>query len=137
MASKVDLYLEWNGDIIITPNGSLLLANGWDLVRQRILRNLITNSAQVLPDNSTTPPDYVFHPNFGIGVGAMVGQNPNKDYQQRLISKINRAVLSDSAVDPTNPPTVKFSSPSPGTWVVNITVVLSNGQAGQISVKVT
>ena len=34
----MDLYLEYNGDLIVTPNGSIQTAVGWDQVRERILR---------------------------------------------------------------------------------------------------
>lgn len=137
MPSSRDLYIDWNGDLVLTAQGSLLLAQGWDLVRQRITRNLITNSAQLLPDGSTTVPDYVYHPSYGIGLGALVGQNPDAQYQQTIVGKITAAVQSDIDAMPGSAPVVKFAKPQPGTFVTNVSVQLSNGATGKISVAVS
>lgn len=131
-----DIYCEWGQDILVTPNGSIQTAVGWDRVRQRIIRSLITNPAQTLPDGSTTAPDYVWHKDFGVGAGSMVGQVPNQHYQAHLISMINQAVLSDVSVDPGSTPTVIFQQLQPGTWIVFISVTLKDGTTGRVSVKV-
>jgi hypothetical protein len=131
-----DLYCEWNSDLIVTPWGGVQSATGWDNVRQRIVRSLITNSAQVLPDGATTEPDYVYHPSYGIGAGSLVGQNPTPAYQMSLIARINQAVLQDVAVDPGSLPTVIFRNPQPGTWVVYISVKLRDQTTGRLAVKI-
>lgn len=132
-----DLFVEWNSDLIVTPNGGVQTASGWDRVRQRIVRSLITNSAQVLPDGSTTAPDYIWHPSYGIGAGSMVGQNPTSAYQANLTSRINQAVLQDVNVDPGAIPAVVFRSLQPGEWDVFISVKLRNGTTGRVSVSLS
>lgn len=132
-----DMYCEWNNDFILTPSGDIQTAVGWDEVRQRIIRRLITNSAQVLPDGTTTAPDYVFHPLYGIGAGSLVGQNPTPAYIADLTGRINSAVMSDDAVDPGHVPTVVFSQPALNTWLVQIRVFLANGQVGRVSVRIS
>lgn len=131
-----DIYCEWNGDFILTPNGDIQTAVGWDEVRQRIVRRLITNSAQVLPDGTTTAPDYVFHPTYGIGAGALVGQNPTPAYISGLIARINAAVLADDAVDPGTTPTIVFSQPTTNVWLVQVAVQLTNGKFGQVALRI-
>lgn len=133
----MDLFCEWNNDLVLTPWGSIQTAVGWDNVRQRIIRSLITSAAQKLPDGSTTPPDYVFHPTYGIGAGKLVGQNPTQQYKQDLTGRINQAVLQDVSVDPGSVPAVKFTQPQPGTWLVAISVTLRDQTPGRIAVKIT
>jgi phenylpyruvate tautomerase PptA (4-oxalocrotonate tautomerase family) len=132
-----DIYCEWNNDLIVTPKGGIVTATGWDRVRQRIIRHLITNSAQKLPDGTTTAPDYIFHPTYGIGAGSLVGQNPTQSYKADLIARINQAALSDAAVDPGSAPIVVFREPQPGTWVVHISVKLRDGTVGRTGVRVS
>ena len=132
-----DLFCEWGGDLIVTPNGGIQSAVGWDNVRQRIIRSLITNSAQRLPDGSTTAPDYIYHPSYGIGCGSLVGQNPTPQYISGLVGRINQAVLQDVAVDPGSVPSVLFQVPRPGTWLVFVTVSLRDKTVGQTAVQIT
>jgi hypothetical protein len=132
-----DIYCEWNGDLILTPWGSIQTATGWDRVRQRIIRNLITVSANTLPDGTTTSPDYVFHPTFGIGAGKLVGQNPTQQYRQDVVSRINQAVRADVAVDPGSVPTVLFQQPQPNIWLVQVSVKLRDGTVGRTAVRIT
>lgn len=131
------LYLDWNSDLLVTPNGGIQMAEGWDLVRQRIIRSLITNPSQVLPDGTLTPPDYIFDTAFGIGLGRMVAQAFDPQFQQTLQRRISRAVLQDSAVDSTAPPSVRFVKPQPDTLWIVISVRLKSGRPGTISLKVS
>ena len=132
-----DLYCEWNDDLILTAKGDIQTASGWDRVRQRIVRSLITNSAQTLPDGSTTVSDYVFHPDYGLGAGSLIGQVPSQQWRADFISRVNRAVLQDISVNPGSVPVVKFSNPTPGTWIVYIAVQLSNNTTGRVSVRIS
>lgn len=130
----VDFYLEWNGDLVLTPTGSLQTAVGWDQVRERIIRNFLTNSAQTLPDGSTTPPDYVFAPSYGLGAGALVDQNPDAAFVADLTSRMRAAVMSDAAVDPGSVPKITITRPTGDTYEVFVDVTLSNGQQGQVAI---
>ena len=129
----MDIYLEWNEDLIITPNGSIQFATGWDQVRERIIRNLITNAAQALANGSTTPPDYVFHPSFGIGLGAKVDAVMTPDQIQDLVRMINNAVLADANIDPGTAPQITVTGANTSTFQILIQVQLINGQSGQIA----
>lgn len=133
----MDVYVEFNNDFVLTPNGDIQTAVGWDEVRQRIVRRLVTNSAQTLPDGTTTAPDYVFHPTYGEGLGSLVGQNPSEQFISDVTARINSAVLADVSVDQGAVPTVRFSQPTPGTWIVYISVSLANGKSGVVSVSVS
>lgn len=127
-----DLYLEWNSDLVLTPSGSLQTAINWDQTRERIVRHMITNSAQTLPDGSMTPADYVFAPSYGIGLGSMVDQNPTASFLTSLKQRINQAVFSDATVNPGYSPNISISTPNPSTFQIFISVLLINGQPGEV-----
>lgn len=91
----------------------------------------------MLADGSQTPPDYIFEPDFGAGLGKNVDGSFSQDYLQTLERKIALAVLQDAGIDSTVPPTVKFSQPNPSTLRIAISVVLLSGRPGQISLTVS
>lgn len=130
-----DLFLEWNQDLILTPGGSLQTAINWDQVRQRIIRNMITNSAQKLPDGSQTAPDYIFEPQYGIGMGAMVDQNPDASFLGNLKRRINQAVFADVNINPGVVPSIKIRQPTPEIFQIFIAVQLINGQPGEVQIN--
>lgn len=130
-----DLYLEWNGDLIRTPSGSVQGAVHWDRIRERIIRRFLTNSAQTLPDGSATPADYVFDPAYGIGAGALIDQNPTSAWLADLNRRMRQAVLSDAAVDPGSVPETIIKR-SGARYQIFVNVTLINGQPGQVSISI-
>ena len=130
-------YLDWNSDLILTPSGSVQFASGWTAVRQRIIRIVITNSAELLPDGTYTVADDVFAPDFGVGLGSLVDQAFNDNFEAELQRRIAQGVLEDADVDSTTPPSVVFQRPNPATLIIVIGVVLSTGQPGTVSVQIT
>jgi hypothetical protein len=133
----MDIYLEWNGDLVITPNGSIQTAVNWDQVRERIIRRFLTNSAMQLPDGSFTPPDYIFDINYGESAGALVDQNPTKAWLLDLTRRMRQAVQSDTAVDPGAVPQVTVISSGGNAFQAYVSVQLINGQSGQVSITVS
>jgi len=129
----MDLYLEYNSDLIITPNGSLQFAVGWDQVRERIIRSLVTNPALQLTNGTTTAPDYVFHPSYGIGLGELVDYNLTKAQIQELTRAVNQAVLADVAVDPSQAPQISVLANNTNTVQILVKVFLLNGTSGEVS----
>jgi hypothetical protein len=128
--------LDWNSDFRITPSGSIQTAVGWDAVRQRIVRRIITNPAQQLPDGTFTPADYVFHQQFGIGGGSLVDQNVGEEYIADLEQRISRGVLEDADVLSTTPPTIQYVQPNNETFWAIVSVVLKSGEPGQLALQV-
>jgi hypothetical protein len=133
----LDFYLDFNGDMLLTPSGSVQTATGWDQVRQRIVRRIITNAARQLPDLTFTPADDVFNPDFGIGLGALVDQALNQDYESQIERMIAQGVLEDEDVNTTIPPSIVFERPNPSTLWIVIGVTLLTGLPGKISLKVS
>lgn len=128
------LYLEWNGDLVLTPNGSVLMASGWDEVRERIIRRFLTNSALPLPDGSTTPPDYVFSPSYGLGAGALIDQNPDQMFRQNFTRRMREAVVADAATDPGSLPSISLTTPMIGAIQIYVGINLISGQQGSFSI---
>jgi phage baseplate assembly protein W len=58
-----DLDMSWAGDISVSATGDLLAVSGPALGTERVLRRLLTN-----------PGDYIWHPEYGAGLGRFVGQ---------------------------------------------------------------
>lgn len=129
----VTFYLEWGGDLVLTPNGSVLMAQGWDEVRERIIRRFLTNSALPLPDGTTTPPDYIFDPLYGLGAGALIGQNPDAAFLTGFTRRMREAVVADAATDPGSLPSIKVTRPYIGALQVFVTIQLISGQQGSFS----
>jgi hypothetical protein len=134
--STLDLYLEWGQDFVLSDAGTLQVALNWDQVRERIIRRILTNPGQVLPAGNFTPPDYIFDPNYGIGGGALVSQNPTKAFIHSLTSKITRGVLSDAAVDPGYQPQVVIQQPEPNIMIILVGLKLLTGQPQAFSIRV-
>lgn len=134
--TPLDLYLEWNDDFIVTPSGDLQTAVGWDQVRERILRRLLTNSQQTLPNGRMTVPDYIWDPSYGFGAGALVGQNITVDFINDLARRVTRACYADVSVATDIPPSVTYIQPTPQTLVMTVSVVLTNGLLGRLALNV-
>lgn len=137
MPNPQTVYLDWNSDALLTPNGSVQMASGWDLVRQRITRRLITNPAQTLPSGISTPADYVFHPDYGIGLAALVDEAETTQFTGTLEQKISKGVREDAAVESSTPPSIAFVRPDPSTLYAVIGVTLVNGESGTIAIGST
>jgi len=126
-------YLEWNGDLVLLPNGSVQMASGWDKVRERIIRRFLTNSALPLPDGTTTPPDYIFSPLYGLGAAALIDQNPNANFIANFTRRMRQAVAADAATSPSAVPSIGISTPMIGLIQVYVGIQLISGQLGAFS----
>lgn len=129
------LYMEWGEDLVITPNGSLQLARGWDEARQRIERRLFTNAQEVLPGNVVVAPDYLFDINYGIGCAKKVGEPMNADLLGDIRQRVNQGVMVDDAVSDALPPSIQMFRQQNGTLLLIIGVPLKTGEVGQIAIQ--
>lgn len=127
------MYLEWNGDLVLTANGSILMASGWDEVRERIIRRFLTNSAIPLPDGTTTPPDYVFDPLYGLGAGTLIDQNPDANWRANFTRRMREAIVADAAVAPSAVPSINITMPMIGLTQVYVGIQLISGQQASFS----
>ncbi|MEX3628331.1 MAG: phage tail protein [Burkholderia sp.] len=89
-----DLYQYFGDDIAASATGDLQPVAGIERGQQRILRRLLTNPREVLPDGSVLPPDYIFHPEYGAGLPRKVGDTVDIPKIRALIR--GQIMLEDS-----------------------------------------
>ena len=130
----MDLYLEYNQDLVITPNGSIQFATGWDQTRERIIRSLLTTPATSLSNGATSTPDYIFHPAYLIGLGELVDTNLTNEDIAILTRQINQACTAEPNVDPGVAADILITGKQTNTINIFIAVQLINGTSGAISV---
>src|SRR5277367_3642120 len=98
-----DLSHVFGGDVQVSANGDLLTASSLSLSQQRILRRLMTN-----------PGDYIWHPKYGAGLPAMIGQPINAATVQSIVT--GQMYLERSVVQ-VPPPVVNVASFPNGMFV--------------------
>lgn len=89
-----DLYHFTGGDLDTSSTGDVRTASASDRVKQRILRRLLTN-----------PGDYLFHPQYGAGLGKKIGEAVRPGEWKALISG---QMLLEEAVASHPPPLVRL-----------------------------
>ena len=87
-----DVFLEWNDDFQVSASGGLLLADGDDLARQRIVRRLCT-----------AVQGYVWHPEYGAGLPQRIGRPGVATTIQAIVSA---QMMLEAAVAQTPRPVV-------------------------------
>ncbi|MEB0133523.1 phage tail protein [Pseudomonas sp. CCI2.4] len=91
-----DLNHYVGGDLSLSPTGGLSPVFGLDRGKQRVLRRLITN-----------PGDYLFHTEYGAGLGQYVGALMNIP---QIIALIRGQILLEDCVAATPKPAISVSS---------------------------
>ncbi|AVA33372.1 phage tail protein [Cupriavidus metallidurans] len=91
------------GDIATSATGDLGTANGDLRTQQRIVRRLVTN-----------PGDYIFHPDYGAGLPAKIGQTLDI---QALRGLIRSQVLMEEGVAQSPEPQIDVSAITNGVSV--------------------
>ncbi len=131
------LYMEYGGDLVLNQHGGLLMAVGWDEIRQRIERRLLTNPAMTLDDGTPVAADYLQHPSYGVGLPEEVGRNWTQAQAARITQKIAQGVVTDASVDPTAPPTLQVKIAGQHLVLINIGITLIDQTQGQIPISFT
>lgn len=108
-----DLWHLIGSDLDVSAAGDLRPVSGSERAKQRILRRLLTS-----------PGEYLFHPEYGAGLGKKVGETVNPGEWKALI---RGQMLLEEAVAPAPPPTVKLSLTEGG---VSVSVAYTDATAG-------
>ena len=90
-----DLNHYVGGDLSLSPTGDLSTVSDMERGKQRILRRLITN-----------PGDYLFHPEYGAGLGQYVGALMNVP---EITGLIRGQILLEDCVAKTPQPVITVS----------------------------
>jgi hypothetical protein len=101
-----DLDLQWKGDMAFDPTGDLLLADGDDMVRQRIERRLFTGIQA-----------YIFHQEYGAGLPDRIGRVARARDIQSLVAA---NIALETSVSPVPVPVTTVDETTPGLFVIGI-----------------
>lgn len=135
MTETPTFWLDWNRGFLLTPSGSIQTATGWDSFRQRVVRRIITNPAQQLPDGTFTPADYVFAPSFGVGLGSLVDQPFSAANLADVERRISLGVLADPETNTSVPPNIIFQRPNASQVNIFVSATTVSGQSGTIAIR--
>ena len=103
-----DADLLWKGDLALTDGGDILLVDGAEETRQRIMRRLFTATRA-----------YVWHPAYGAGLPERIGRVA----KARNIQALVRGQIAMEATVARNPVpviTVSEAATSPGLFLIDI-----------------
>ncbi len=104
-----DLSHYWGSDLTLAANGDLLVATDTTEVNQRILRALMTS-----------PGDYLFHMQYGVGVGQYVGKALTATDYAKIRAAVRSVVVRDPEVAQTPTPQINFRVNAQGYVLVSI-----------------
>lgn len=130
------IWLEWGGDLVVSQNGGLIMASGWDQVRQRILRRLLTTAQITRHDGESFDAEYIFDTEYGLSFRTREGDLFSDSYADELKALINSAVIVDEGTDPARPPKIDMRRTNHLVDIA-ITVYLSDGTLGRIPFQIS
>ena len=107
-----DIFLEWGMDISVGPTGDLALANGTDVINQRICRRLLTNAG-----------DYLWQMNYGASLGQFVGAPAGAPSVEAVIRS---QLLLETAVPTDPPPGIAVAIADPANGIFNATITYTD-----------
>lgn len=90
-----DLHQQWGSDFVLSSTGDLLLADGAEAGRQRVLRRLLTNQG-----------DWIWHLDYGAGLPSQIGQTTQAATIEAIV---RRQMLLEPAVSQDPGPTVRVT----------------------------
>jgi hypothetical protein len=118
-----DATLSWGGDLVTGPAGDIALASGSGLGQQRVLRRLLTNSN-----------DYVWHPDYGAGLGQFVGTTIN---ERQIVGTIKSQIFEEAAIArQPDPAVVAEAFPNGSVYVAISYVDATNGATQSLTFTV-
>jgi hypothetical protein len=92
-----DVSHVWGSDLSVGPKGDLALVKGEELGQQRILRRLLTN-----------PGNYIWHLDYGAGLGTFVGKTVSTS---QIAAVIKGQVFMENCVAKSPEPQVTIDLP--------------------------
>lgn len=138
LSLMVDFFCEFGGDILTDQHGGIVAATGWDEARQFIERVLLNNPQETLPSGKFVPPDYIWHPEFGLGLKKFLGERMIPDILASMRIKCIQSVLTSVAVAQTPPPIVVIEpNPVQRSMLIYIDVFLKNQTQNTVALEIT
>lgn len=127
-----DLYLDFGTDLNFAPNGDVQLATGSTLTNQRLARRFFTNPQQTnTSGNPIARADYIFHPEYGAGLGRYVESLGNSVTQRQIELLMAGQARLESAVAPLPLPTASSAFKPTGELDVSLRYATRDGNQVQ------
>lgn len=112
-----DASHEWGSDLSTGAKGDLAIADGALLAQQRILRRLLTN-----------PGDYIWHLDYGGGLGSFLGRTVSTS---EIEAVIRSQIFKEASVGRSPEPQVLVELPNPpGSGTVFVQIKYIDSQSG-------
>lgn len=112
---KYDAWSEFGNDLQLSGTSDLRLVSGSDFSEQRVIRRLFTN-----------PVDYCWHPTYGAGLPAYVGQALSTSVYDQIQSTITSQIFLESSVAQNPAPQMTFQTIQNGLYVqINYTMAVT------------
>lgn len=128
-----DISLDFGGDVQFGPGGNIVTVDGIALTNQRLARRFFTNPAIPGPDGKAiAPPDYIFHPDYGGGVRALIDSTYSPQTLKQIQSRLLGQTRLESTVTQAPPPTVTLSDLGGGELLTDVRYTTSQGQPAQV-----
>jgi hypothetical protein len=109
-----DIWLDWQDDFRVSPQGGLVFVDGDDEARQRLMRRLCT-----------AVKGYIWHPEYGAGLPQKIG-DPWLPSEVEAICRSQVNMEASVAISP--PPRVNVAEVIPG--MVSIDIQYISAQTG-------
>lgn len=105
----IAIICEWCGDLSVGPSGDIAVASIESNAQQRVIRRLLTNAG-----------DYIWHTDYGAGLGSYVGRTYSPSSIEATI--LNQLQL-EPVVDSIPVPTVQINQSIAGSFSsISVTV---------------
>lgn len=125
--NAVEVDLPWGGDFTYDATGDLVLATGDNAIRERLIRMILTSPNLVVDGVAIGFADDIYHPTWGAGLRAQVGETMNATQQNALAGRIRQQLAADASVATSPPPSVAYST-SGNAMFLKVTYYDTNGQ---------
>ena len=117
MSGTVDLYLDFGGDLSLSPSGDVQTVADPLKTQQRIIRRLLTNLG-----------DYIWNPLYGAGLPQFIGSPTSVP---TITAIVQAQIALENTVAPTPAPVITVSSQPTG--VVTVSIAYTDAATGQSS----
>lgn len=101
-----DIDQNFGQDLILSAKDDLQAVSDLNRSQQRVLRRLLTN-----------PGDYIWHPDYGAGLPAFVGQSLSSDRYDQIKSLITSQIFLEPSVSKTPQPEILLQTIQGGLFV--------------------
>lgn len=112
-----DLALDWAMDLQISAQGDLAVSTGVPLLKQRIIRRILTNKKQL-----------IFQPEFGVGVPKYVHEGISTSVFNEIKQRVIQEIYKEEAVARNPGPEIIITSTYNGIFISIVVYTVDSNQ---------